>query len=66
MMYLTKQEAKDWIPILQAFVDGKPIKMRSPYVSDNTFTYIDLGPCEMLPVTLANHTPVTPDYYKVD
>lgn len=65
-MYLTKQEAKDWIPILQAFVDGKPIKMRSPYVSDNTFTYVDLEPCEVLPVSFINHTPITPDYYKVD
>ena len=72
-MVLTREEAKDLIPILQAFIDGKPIQMWNGAYwqggEDNHIIqkeYIDLDTSEVLPLTHINHSPINfKEYFRV-
>lgn len=67
-MYITKEEAKDLIPILKAFIDGKVIKMwNGIYQEGEEKQYVDIDTSELLPLTFRNGSPIGPkDYFKID
>lgn len=63
MICITKKEAKDLIPILQAFIDGKTIQMwNGAYWQGGVDghiiqkEYIDLDTSNILPLTNNNHS----------
>ena len=68
-MKLTKNQAKNWIPILQAFVDGKPLEFLNHYEvkEDGKINpvYTDIDTSEVLPMTALNHMDYQPDFYRI-
>ena len=72
-MVITREEAKEIIPVLQAFIDEKPIQMWNGAYwqggEDNHVIqkeYIDLDTSEVLPLTHINHSPINfKEYFRI-
>lgn len=67
-MCITREDAKDLLPVLQAFIDGKVIRMwNGIYQEGEEKQYVDIDTSELLPLTFRNRNPIRlKDYFKID
>lgn len=61
-MTLTRETAKMWLPIIQAFIDGKTIQAFMGYDAECKKIYADMDTSETLPLTHMNHSEVDPEF----
>ena len=73
-MNLTREEARQWIPILQAFVEGKEFQMWGGVYDANgdrlckaDWTWIDIDTTHVFPMSLPNHMNIErpDDYFRI-
>lgn len=67
-MIITRDEAKALIPILQAFIQGKTIKIWNGVCQEGEEKqYVDLDTSSVLPLTHGNHCQINfKEYFKIE
>lgn len=64
-MYITREEARAWIPLFQAFIDKKPLQVRVGVSPEGQDVYADIDTTQWLPLSRGNRSSYEPSDFRV-